>query len=481
MKKHIRFKVNLQLVGIFLSLLLLVIGIREYRKNQAQDRFPDLPQLHVNGELRVITLYGPSSYFIYRDKEMGYEYEICSLLANDLGLHVKMIVAPNRLAMYQMLKNGIGDVIAYNMPVKQENKTDFDYCGRVFLSKQVIVQRRNSENPIIQRVTDLNGKTIVVHENSAYLDRLQNLNEEIGGEIDIETIPEDSLSEEELIAMVAKGNIDYTVSDNNIAAYNTTFYPNIHSGLNISFPQRSSWAVRKSSVKLAQAIDLWFKENIETKRYREIRHKYFEEEKRNYSQKRFNQLPIKKGQISIYDELFKYHAEKIGWDWRLLASIAYQESEFQHRATNWTGATGLMQIMPKTGKAMGVSKDSLFVPYYSILAASRLLKHYERKLKDIKNPEEKLKITLAAYNCGIGHIFDARELTRKYGGNPSHWEGQVEKYVLLKSRSEYYEDPVCKQGYLRGGETVAFVAEVWERYQFYQKTVKKNVSNHQSK
>jgi membrane-bound lytic murein transglycosylase F len=331
---------------------------------------------------------------------------------------------------------------------------------------------------MVRRVTGLIGKTVVVHEGSTYHQRLLDLNEELGGGINIQTIPQDSLSEEDLIAWVAKGKIDYTIADNNLAQFNKTFYPNINASLSISFPRHSSWAVRKASVKLAGAIDQWFKDNMKTQRYQEIRRKYFESEKNTTSTDELELYPLKKGQISKYDNLFKEHALKIGWDWRLLASIAFQESRFNRKAINWTGARGLMQIMPKTAGAMGIRKDSLFIPYHNVLAAARLLRHYELKLGDISNLEQRLKLTLAAYNCGIGHIIDARELTRKYGGNAFKWEDNVEKYILLKSRPEYYEDPVCKQGYLRGSETALFVTNVWERFKHYKNTVPENESAH---
>ena len=175
----------------------------------------------------------------------------------------------------------------------------------------------------------------------------------------------------------------------------------------------------------------------------------------------------KKGQLSIYDALFKKYGAEIGWDWRMLASIAYQESNFDASAVNWIGASGLMQIMPKTARSVGVSKDSLFKPNQNVLAAARLLKIYERYFSIISNKEQRIKMTLAAYNCGLGHVTDARALTRKHGRNPFIWEDNVRTFILLKSQPKYFEDRVCKSGYLRGTETVAFVSEVWDRYNQY--------------
>lgn len=466
-KNYLHLKINLRLVILFLVIILLGIGNREYKRYQERKRLIDLPQIHVQGELRALTLYSPSSYFIYRDKEMGYEYELCSMLANDLGLHLKMIVAPNAVAMLRMLERGEGDMIAYNMPITTDNKSNYLYCGREYLTHQVLVQQKKQPIDMVRSVTGLIGKTVVVHKNSRYLTRLESLNDELGGGIKIQAIPHDSFTVEDLIGQVATGKIEYTIANNNIAQFNSTFYKNLNTSLSVSFSQRSSWMVRKTSPKLGAAILRWFRENRYSDKYQEVTERYFSSGKNAANLVSTALFAGKKGQLSMYDHLFKKYGAEIGWDWRMLASIAYQESNFDASVVNWMGATGLMQIMPKTARAVGVSRDSLFKPDKNVLAAVRLLKLYERNFAMISNEEQRIKMTLAAYNCGLGHITDARALTRKHGRNPYKWEDNVRTFVLLKSRPKYYEDRVCKSGYLRGTETVAFVTEVWDRYKEY--------------
>jgi membrane-bound lytic murein transglycosylase F len=124
--------------------------------------------------------------------------------------------------------------------------------------------------------------------------------------------------------------------------------------------------------------------------------------------------------------------------------------------------------VPKTAHILGIKTDSLLNPSSNIRGAAKLLKIYEKNLSGVSNQEQRQKLTLAAYNCGFGHISDARALARKYKRNPNRWVGEnVGKYIYLKSRPEYYQDPVCEQGYLRGSETAAFVTEVWTRYKHY--------------
>lgn len=470
-KKYLRLKFNLRMVGLFLAVILMGIGYREYKKAQERKKLIDLPQIHVQGELRALTLYSPSSYFIYRDKEMGYEYELCSMLANDLGLHLKIIVAPNQVTMLRMLERGEGDMIAYNMPITTDHKKRYLYCGREFLTHQVLIQQKRQPGEMVRSVTGLIGKTLVVHQNSRYLSRLERLNQELGGGIKIQPIPYDSFTVEELIGQVATGKIEYTIANNNIAQFNSTFYKNINTSVDISFSQRSSWMVRKTSPKLGAAIHQWFKDNRYTDKYQEITERYFSSGKNSSNMVATALFHGKNGQLSIYDALFKKYGAEIGWDWRMLASIAYQESNFDASAVNWTGASGLMQIMPKTARSVGVSRDSLFKPAQNVLAAARLLRIYEKNFSIISNDEQRIKMTLAAYNCGLGHVTDARALTRKHGRNPFKWEDNVRTFILLKSQPKYFEDRVCKSGYLRGTETVAFVSEVWARYKEYLRLV----------
>ena len=97
------------------------------------------------------------------------------------------------------------------------------------------------------------------------------------------------------------------------------------------------------------------------------------------------------------------------------------------------------------------------------------LRRFRQGFSEITDPEEKVKFTLAAYNAGIGHIYDAQRLARKYGKDPNKWDNNVAEYIRLKNDPEYYNDPVCKHGYLRGSETYNYVREVLERYHYYKK------------
>ena len=183
-------------------------------------------------------------------------------------------------------------------------------------------------------------------------------------------------------------------------------------------------------------------------------------------------LSLREGKISHFDELFKKYASEIDWDWRLLASLAYTESNFDTTAVSWAGAKGLMQLMPATARAMGMPEGKEQNPEESVKAAIKYINATARSFSSVP-PEERLNFVLASYNSGIGHVQDAMALAEKYGKNKYVWKDNVENFILLKSNEEYFTDPVCKNGYFRGIETYNFVRDIMGRYETYKKKIKK--------
>lgn len=449
--------------GVLYGLILCLLGSCASKKETEATAIRDLETIRAEGEIKAVTLYGSTSYFQYKMEEMGYEFDLISDFATSNELKLKILIAESIPALIEMVRTGKADVAAYPVFVTNENKNDILYCGNEELTSQVLVQRANKGDTLIKNVTELIGKEIHVKANTKYSERLHNLNEELGGDLIICEVYEDSVTTEDLIEMVSKGEIKYTVSDDNLARLNKTYFWNINTSLNISFMQRSSWIVNRESPELAAAIDEWSSNNTGKRVFRSAIKRYFELSKASDVTEI---TEIKNGQISIFDESFKKHAPKLGWEWQLLASIAYQESRFNPKVVSWAGAQGLMGIMPRTARAFGVSPHELQDPDIAVHTAVRCLIEFRKGLGSVKNPEEKMKFTLAAYNAGIGHIYDAQRLTSKYGKNPHEW-GNVVEYIRLKSEPAYYNDSICKHGYLRGSETANYVSQIMKRYDFY--------------
>ena len=396
-----------------IGLLLLSVAAGCIQRNrQVEKPVHDLKQIQDSGVLRVLTLYSSTSYFQYRGQDMGFQYELAEQFAAYLGVKLEVVVARNVQELTTLLLAGKGDLIAYNLPVTNELKDSIEYCGEETITHQVLVQRNKWRPAPLKDVTELIGKEVYVKP-GRYLLRLNNLNEEVGGGIIIHDESSDSLSLEDLIMMVAQGKIDYTVADNDVAKLNQTYYHNLEVSMAVSHDQRASWAVRKECTQLAEAVNKWHEENTTSPKYTASMKRYFELSKTKYF---YPIMSVSEGKISPYDNLFRQYAKEINWDWRLLASLAYTESNFDTTTVSWAGAKGLMQLMPRTAKAMGVREGKEQNPEESIKGAVKYIELTASTFKSIPQPERN-KFILAAYNSGTGHIIDAMALAEKYGAN----------------------------------------------------------------
>ncbi len=453
---------------LILFSLFFLFGCGAPKPEKGEETFisVDLPELKAKGEITAVTLYSSTSYFQYKMQPMGYEYDLVKNFAKSQGLRLNIKVAESPTRLIEMLEAGEADVVAYPIPINNRLKEEVLYCGKEEISSQILVQRANKGDKPLTDVTQLIGKDIYVNAHTKYSERLRNLDGELGGGIQMHFIENDSVTTEDLIEMVSAGKIPYTISDDHTARLNKTYYWNINLSLKVSFPQRASWVVRKSSPQLAEAINKWESGKTGKYSFKAITKRYFELSKNPLA----TEIPkVKNGHISPYDQFFKKHAKNIGWDWRLLVSISYQESHFNPNVVSWAGAEGLMGIMPNTAKALGVTPHELKDPDTGIRTGVDCLRRFRQGFSGITDPEEKIKFTLAAYNAGIGHIYDAQRLAEKYGKDPNKWDNNVAEFIRLKNDPEYYNDPVCKHGYLRGSETYRYVKEIMDRYYYYRK------------
>ena len=446
--------------NIFTALLLLSIVSLYSCKTEKKEHVWDFDEILQADTLNVITLSSSSSYFIYKEEPMGYDYDLVKDFADHYGLQLNVKVAENATRLIEMLQAGEGDLIAYPITIQNELKDSLIYCGPVQISHQVLVQKADRGDTLLTDVTELIGKEVYVKHNTKYHQRMMNLNAELGGGIIIEDIDKDTITAEDLIGMVSEGKIKYTVSDEYVAKLNRTYYRNINISLPLSFDQRSSWLVRKSTPNLAKALTEWVQQTDNTPVYTAITKKYFELSKMPFDGEYIVPTNLPKGSISAYDELFKRHAKGSEFDWFLLAAMAYQESRFQPNLTSWAGATGLMGLMPRTAVSLGISVEDRTNPDLSIMASVKLLERLDKLfVRSVPDKNERIKFVLAAYNGGHGHVYDAQALARKYEGDASDWES-VRKFLELKRNPDYYNDPVVKNGYFRGTETLNYVVQV---------------------
>ena len=170
--------------------------------------------------------------------------------------------------------------------------------------------------------------------------------------------------------------------------------------------------------------------------------------------------------VSAYDSIFRAYADTIGWDWKMLAAVAYVESKFDTSAVSSVGARGLMQIMPQTARAMGIPEGMEHDPDESVRAAAAYFEYLSHLFRRV--PEgERINFVLASYNAGFGHIQDAMRLASKYGKNRYVWNDNVESYLRLKNDSVYFTDSLCRNGSFNATETILFVRRVQHKYGEY--------------
>lgn len=460
---------------ITLALLLLGFSCNHTSESnfitQEQEIQIDLEQIRERGKIIAVTNYNSTNYFIYRGKPMGYQFDMLRHLAENLDIKLEVLVTNSLEESFRKINNGEADILAINLTKTSERKKFIHFTEPYLQTHQVLIQKKPSNHrkltksklneQLVQNPLDLAGKTIYVQEGSAYSQRLKNLAEEIGDTIHIIEVPEES---ETLIELVAKGEIDYTVADENVALVSQTYYPELDVSVAVSFPQNIGWGIRKNSPELEREINDWIGKFKSTRTYALIYHKYFKNQKSDLVTSDY--YAINSGQISSYDNAIKDAAKEIGWDWKLLASLIYQESRFKPNVKSWAGAFGLMQLMPTTAARFGVDESSS--PLEHINAGVRFIKWLDNQFEDvIKDPEERKKFILASYNVGLGHVLDAQRLAVKYGKDPNKWEDNVDYYLKNKSEAKYYRDPVVKYGYCRGSEPYKYVYEIIERYEHY--------------
>lgn len=181
--------------------------------------------------------------------------------------------------------------------------------------------------------------------------------------------------------------------------------------------------------------------------------------------------------IKKYKPIIKKYSKRYGFDWRLIAAQIVQESGFKIKARSRVGAHGLMQIMPGTAKEISRELDIEYImknPRENITAG---IYHLKKQLRYFPEAEsnERTKLALASYNCGVGRVFDAQEIARYYRKSPHHWRIVYPYLGMLKQSDWEMHLQVWAQGkpihgYFYGSEeTITYVNNIWVLYKAYQK------------
>jgi len=227
--------------------------------------------------------------------------------------------------------------------------------------------------------------------------------------------------------------------------------------------------VRQNSPALLAELNNWIEDKKNGTLFDRLYKKYFVDMRGHIERATSDYLTSATGKLSAYDELLKRHAAELNWDWRLLASQAYQESRFKSDARSWAGASGLLQLMPATARQFGVRDPT--DPEDNVQGATKYLKWLTGFWAErIEDEDERLNFILASYNVGPGHVEDAQRLAEKYGGNSKAW-ADVSYWLLQKSTQQYSSDNVVRFGFCRGIEPVNYVDLILKRFARYKEFV----------
>ena len=416
-------------------------------------KFATLYKVLKSQEITVVTRNNAHCYYLYRDEPMGFEYDLAKAFADYLGVRLNVTVAESWSKMHQALMDGTAAVVAAGMTNGLTHHDQVAFSDGYLEIQQHIITNRKA--PPIKSVKDLAEKVIHVRRGTAYYDRLKALQEQ---GIDLSIDVHDDVPIEELIRKVAEGEIDYTVARNNIALLNRRYYPGAIMSAAISNKEYLSWAVHSKAHRLLQRVNAFFKVIRENGEFERIYNRYYGDVDD------FDYVDLKtfherlKTRLSSYAPFIKAAAKRHDFDWRLVAAQVYQESHLNPLAKSSAGARGLMQILPSTGKGLGV--NDLHDPVQNINAGVQHLRTLYDFFDDTEEPD-RLYITLAAYNIGHGHILDAQNLARKMDLDPNKWDSLCQTLPLLQYR-KYYQN--ARYGYCRGTEPVRYVKQIMIYY-----------------
>ena len=463
--------------------IIVLFGVLIYsfvRKNPLHspvDFVMDLPEIKERDTLIALTSTNHIDYFIYRGTPMGFQLELLEQFAKYLDVNLKVIVENDLEKAGEYLLNNKCDILAKPIVITKDRKQLYNFSEPIASTRQVLVQRmpdnywqmssRQIENSLIRSQTDLAEKTIYITQGSSSLTRLRNISDEIAGNIYIVEI--DSLDKEQIIRYVSEGVFDYTITDEDIARLNKQIYRNIDVQTSVSFPYNLAWAVRKESEILLNTLDSWLVDFQNTITYRLLVNKYYNKDRRQLHLSSKYYSGNSGSRISKYDDLIKRYSGIINWDWRLLASLIYQESRFNPNAISWAGAFGIMQLMPGTAEELGIDSSSGVEDH--IHAGARYIRFLDSQLDEtITDSITRIKLILSGYNIGYGHVLDAIRLAEYYGDNPILWD-KIQYYLINLTNPKYYNNEVVRNGYFPGIHGVVFANEIYARYMHYKNVI----------
>lgn len=401
-------------------------------------------------KLVIITRNDLQGYYNYEDQPQGFEYELAEAFAEYVGLELQMVAGSGWEDIQNALLNYRADIIA-GIVTRAPGGERFAFSKSYMTARQVPVSHK--KQPPINTAADLKGRTVSLAINSAYQTRLDALMTD--GLVCNAVYYQDKTSDD-FVKGVAEGLYDVTMTYDYLAMTYSRHYPNIAIGAVLEDNLQLAWAVRPEDTELLEKINVFFSEMQADGSLERLYDRHFGvNHEQSYNELEGFHRKIKRS-LPNYQNTILQTSYQHGFDWRLIAAVIYQESQFNPNAVSYYGASGLMQIMPKTAASLGLKAENIYDPHKNIAAGVRYLKRMYDLFEDAEEPE-RIKLALASYNAGIGHVLDARKLAADRGLDKEQWDN-VGEMLLLLTKKEHYAN--AKYGYCNGKETNNYVNNV---------------------
>lgn len=408
-------------------------------------------ELHV-GMLRTLT----PVYLDYRNPNQisGFDYDLLKKLAASLDVKLKITFANSIDELVQKANDGQIDLIATEIRGYPTTEDDFLMTIPYHHFSQQLVYLNGTKKP--KALNELSGNLVIgKHSLQSYLLRtsfatLKNL------------IWQESpqFNKEELISLVANGEIDYTIADDRTIAIMQRIYPAIAIAFTVEEKQPYAWFLpNKGDKSLYNKVNRFIKMQHTNGTIARLERNYFSHiDNFDYVDTRSFIRAID-NTLQNYQSYFETYAELNQLDWRLIAAMSYQESHWNPKAVSSTGVRGMMMLTQSTAESLGVTNR--LDPEQSIRGGTQYLRSMVDRMPSTIPEKERIWFALAAYNMGIGHLWDARSLAKKLGKNPDLWSDLLQILPLL-SEEEYYAD--LKYGEGKGYQAIHFVTSIQQYY-----------------
>ena len=461
MKRKHKLTIVLVAIAAFLGgVLALALGLGLQQSSYAPQwlRSP-LKAPRVSGEIVFLTLRGPTTtQNIPRagkaghDSQTGFEHDLATLFAAELGAAPKFIVLPSYQKLLEALREGRGHIAAAGLIPTVELRQQFAFSPNYKIVQNQLIYRSSETKP--RSMKDALGKHISVIAETPGHDLLRELTGDFPG-IAIDVLPQDA-DPDELLKRVESEQSDFALTDNYAFLVGKRVHPDLGMAFSVGRENKVAWAFAPQvEYDLQQSAVLFFDKIRNNGTLARLIDRYYGHTNRIQAVDSEEILSKMQSALPKLRPFFHEAQQVTGIDWRLLAAVGYQESHWDALATSPTGVRGLMMLTEDTADRMNV-KNRLDARE-SILGGAR----YLLTLRDvvplrIQEPD-RTWLALAAYNQGYGHLEDARILTQRMKLNADSWLDVRKAYLKLRE-PEFYDS--LKHGFCRGDEAVQFVENI---------------------